>query len=526
MRKFALALLLLIAASWIPGTDASAGARPQPWRTEVVPGLTVERVVRSDPNLVLHVARMAAGSKLALRPVLAHDRIGDPTLDREPVSDMCRRAGGIVCINGDFAACQTCRSPYGGVAIDGRVLRSFNPAHAQVSQVNGRLISDMLTWGGALQASYATWTEVPALLGNPPRRVNEQHDQDRLDIGGINIDPVPDGIVLYTPDWGGTTPATPVQVSVSTPVPIGQGSLPVQIVGRHQGAVPLGHDAVLAATGAAAGRLNAFADRWLGSKANEKHLVLTTAITQPASFSMGGHPVLLRGGVKQNWDRANDPKAKGRHPRTLLGWNAAGETLLVTADGRDPGVSDGLTLDEAADLLKSLGATDGINLDGGGSTTFVGPCDSDPCVLNRPSDGRERFVPVALAVVGSHAGLRPVQASGTRLLPPAPPPPEDAASTPHPIVVPAAPAAAAAAASDAALPTAFDPGVTLARFADALGASRAYSARGRGPWSLATPLRPAPGAARWPFAVMAIVLLDAVLALVLSREGRRSRAAE
>jgi hypothetical protein len=41
-----------------------------------------------------------------------------------------------------------------------------------------------------------------------------------------------------------------------------------------------------------------------------------------------------------------------------------------------------MTLAEAADLLLALGATDGINLDGGGSTTFVAGGD----VVNTPSD--------------------------------------------------------------------------------------------------------------------------------------------
>ena len=41
-----------------------------------------------------------------------------------------------------------------------------------------------------------------------------------------------------------------------------------------------------------------------------------------------------------------------------------------------------MTLAEAADLLLALGATDGINLDGGGSTTFV----AAGTVVNTPSD--------------------------------------------------------------------------------------------------------------------------------------------
>jgi hypothetical protein len=51
-------------------------------------------------------------------------------------------------------------------------------------------------------------------------------------------------------------------------------------------------------------------------------------------------------------------------------------------------MSAGATLPEMAGILKGLGCTDGLNLDGGGSTTFhvLG------ATLNRPSDGRERAV--------------------------------------------------------------------------------------------------------------------------------------
>ena len=43
--------------------------------------------------------------------------------------------------------------------------------------------------------------------------------------------------------------------------------------------------------------------------------------------------------------------------------------ILVTADGRE-GRSVGLTLVELADFMKSLGYTNAINLDGGGSTVM------------------------------------------------------------------------------------------------------------------------------------------------------------
>ncbi|HCA87096.1 MAG TPA: hypothetical protein DEQ61_17425, partial [Streptomyces sp.] len=60
-----------------------------------------------------------------------------------------------------------------------------------------------------------------------------------------------------------------------------------------------------------------------------------------------------------------------RNPRTLLGVDARGRLLLVTSAGRQPGYSDGLGLNEAARLMKSLGAVDAMNLDGGGSSAMA-----------------------------------------------------------------------------------------------------------------------------------------------------------
>ena len=68
---------------------------------------------------------------------------------------------------------------------------------------------------------------------------------------------------------------------------------------------------------------------------------------------------------------------------------------MVTVDGRQPGVSVGMTLQELAEYLLSLGATDAMNLDGGGSTTMF----LDGRVVNTPSDKEgERKVSDAILV--------------------------------------------------------------------------------------------------------------------------------
>jgi hypothetical protein len=69
--------------------------------------------------------------------------------------------------------------------------------------------------------------------------------------------------------------------------------------------------------------------------------------------------------------------------------------MLIVVDGRWAHHSAGVTYYQAARLARRLGATDAVNLDGGGSSTFV----TRGHVRNRPSDGRERGVVNAIAVV-------------------------------------------------------------------------------------------------------------------------------
>jgi exopolysaccharide biosynthesis protein len=68
---------------------------------------------------------------------------------------------------------------------------------------------------------------------------------------------------------------------------------------------------------------------------------------------------------------------------------------MMTVDGRQPGVSVGMTLQGLAEYLVSLGSTDAMNLDGGGSTTMF----LDGKVVNTPSDKEgERKVSDAIIV--------------------------------------------------------------------------------------------------------------------------------
>ncbi|WP_193199921.1 phosphodiester glycosidase family protein [Nostoc sp. MG11] len=84
-----------------------------------------------------------------------------------------------------------------------------------------------------------------------------------------------------------------------------------------------------------------------------------------------------------------------RNPRTLAGITPQGKLLLVTVDGRQPTRSVGASFEESALIMRSLEATDALNLDGGGSTTIT----INQQLINRPSDSTgERAIADAIVI--------------------------------------------------------------------------------------------------------------------------------
>ena len=125
--------------------------------------------------------------------------------------------------------------------------------------------------------------------------------------------------------------------------------------------------------------------------------------------AVGGFPILLRGSnIAGGVDSANNAAFRGLNPRTAVGYASGGRRLLlVVIDGRQPGYSVGMTLRETAALLRELGAQEGLNLDGGGSSALAIVDDSvsrNVRLVNKPSDAvGERAVANALAVVRTSA---------------------------------------------------------------------------------------------------------------------------
>jgi hypothetical protein len=92
-----------------------------------------------------------------------------------------------------------------------------------------------------------------------------------------------------------------------------------------------------------------------------------------------------------------------RNPRTLLGVDAGRRTLFVMMVNGREGRNQGMTCPEAAAAMKNHGATDAVNLDGGGSSALYVRAEGG--LVSHPADGMERGVANHLGIIfGDPAG--------------------------------------------------------------------------------------------------------------------------
>jgi len=342
--------------------------------TQLFPGTTYEQGVQFTPHgpVAIHIVRGPRPVGLyRLRPVLSNESV----VRRETVSSMQLRLASqatVVGVNGDLFRWADGK-PSGVLMRDGVL----------VSPPNGTRSSAGITLDGTLDVRrvtfFGTWR------GTGQRRA----------LNDFNESPGPNGISLFTSDWGASTPRiSGASAVVLSPFPAStpNADLSAPVVSFAQNgpvAIPPGA-AVLVARGNAAVKLQAEAP--VGTT------VTLRLILQPnwetVSDAIGGGPVLVRNGNPVY--RANEAFTTSllapRHPRTAVGQLADGRILLVAVDGRQSGYSVGMTTFEMAQTLVRLGAVRGMALDGGGSTTLA----FDGTVLNRPSDPKERPISTAL----------------------------------------------------------------------------------------------------------------------------------
>ena len=91
--------------------------------------------------------------------------------------------------------------------------------------------------------------------------------------------------------------------------------------------------------------------------------------------AVGGGPVLLQNGeikITNEEELKFAGKAiNDKHPRTAMGYTKDNKLIILVVEGRFPGIAEGTTLIQEAQIFKDLGCWEALNLDGGGSSCML-----------------------------------------------------------------------------------------------------------------------------------------------------------
>ena len=92
-----------------------------------------------------------------------------------------------------------------------------------------------------------------------------------------------------------------------------------------------------------------------------------------------------------------------RASRTAIGITADGKVVMMVLDGRQEPFSAGGSMEEIAQIMLDAGCVEAVNLDGGGSSTYLSKGEGSDTLqlVNRPSDGYARSVATSLVAIST-----------------------------------------------------------------------------------------------------------------------------
>ena len=123
---------------------------------------------------------------------------------------------------------------------------------------------------------------------------------------------------------------------------------------------------------------------------NENETDINTLLNDGAYNILSFGPGLLKDGNISVSENEEVGKAMSSNPRTAIGYIDENHYVFVVSDGRTS-ESEGLSLYQLAQFMKSLGCQTAYNLDGGGSSTMVfqGNIINNPVSMGRGSSERK-----------------------------------------------------------------------------------------------------------------------------------------
>ena len=284
------------------------------------------------------------------------------TIDaRRTVKSIAAASGAYAAVNGGYFA--STGQPLGMLLINGEWLTSPRHQRAVLGFCADRTVQ-------IRNVAFDGWVDFDGL--------------GRLPLEGVNTHQEgADGVVVYTPRWGTSLTGNARKTRV-----IVRNNAVTSVVGPPE-AVPIPAD------GYVVSGLDKRAASLLRVQVGQGvKLLLDTSPTWPGLLhAVGGGPRLLAGGkvaITTYDERFRPDVTCSVRPRTAAGIDARGRLLLLVIDS----TNRGMTLGGLATVLQKLGAVDALNLDGGGSSSFV----VEGKMMNTSSDGFARAVSDAIII--------------------------------------------------------------------------------------------------------------------------------
>lgn len=298
---------------------------------------------------------------------------------------MAKDAGAVAVVNGDFFDIGKTNAPIGAMVRDGELLKS--------SQFRGQAIGISTDNIGSIFHFIMS-----GLVTN-----TSNYETPRLVLGGINEHTiVPNQLFMYTPAWGSRSRASLVSKQPLYAEVVVKNNTVVEVLENRLYSGPWEEDMylLLGVAGAAQIVLEGYAPGDILD-------ISMNFSVNPENYKMilGGDVHLVVDGEPQKF-----PTNPYRHPRTAMGFSRDGKTMyLAVVDGRQKD-SRGMSYDEMAQFMASLGAWTAINLDSGGSTQMLTRplAEREIKVANSPSDGRQRSIPNAVGLFSNAPAGQPL----------------------------------------------------------------------------------------------------------------------
>ncbi len=317
------------------------------------------RGIQAGPLIINYLEVRYADPLVEIKSILAQDQI----FGRELVSDMAIRSQAIAAVNGLFFASDG--RPLGLLVIDGRLISEPYANRTAIGIKPGMVEMASIGLNGTIV----------------------QEDGTFIEISGYNRPRLTDELIIYTPDYGTNSRTNIYGIELVV--------VDNKVIAKQTGATDIPREGiVISGHGSARDFLDQVA---VGEDLQIQLQLEPNWLAEEYQYIIGGGPRLVKDGkvhITAELERFQPDVALSRAPRTALGITADRKLLLVTVNGRKPGISIGVTLEELALIMIELGAIDAMNLDGGGSTTMV----IRNQVLNLPSDGVERPVSNGLVI--------------------------------------------------------------------------------------------------------------------------------